>query len=107
MSSTRWFRQLLCARTLSRSTSRSSSSGPAQLYYLLRFYDKDFAKLSRVRADFDTEVARDDTALVTYAAFISSQVRQHSQILLESLFWWCAAATRLEGALKMEEVGSW
>ena len=50
--------------------------GPAQVYYLLRFYDEDFPKLFRVRADFDTEVTRDDASLGSYAAFISGQVRQ-------------------------------
>jgi predicted ATP-dependent protease len=50
--------------------------GPAQVYYLLRFYDEDFPKLFRVRADFDTEVARDDASLGSYAAFISGQVRE-------------------------------
>jgi len=50
--------------------------GTAQTYYLLRFYDEEFAKLFRVRADFDTQVARDSSALESYAAFISGQVRQ-------------------------------
>ncbi|HLG73052.1 MAG TPA: ATP-binding protein, partial [Chloroflexota bacterium] len=50
--------------------------GPAQTYYLLRFYDEDFPELFRVRADFDTSVVRDDGAIGSYAEFISSQVRR-------------------------------
>jgi len=46
--------------------------GEPYLYHLLYFYDPDFRKLFKIRADFDTEMARTDKHLDRYAAFISS-----------------------------------
>src|SRR5262249_13847951 len=50
--------------------------GPPLCYYLLYFLDEDFPKLFRVRADFDTEMARTDEHLARYAAFVSSHVQK-------------------------------
>ncbi|HZU05159.1 MAG TPA: ATP-binding protein [Chloroflexota bacterium] len=49
--------------------------GTPLLYYLLYFLDEDFAKLFRVRADFDVEMARTAEHVARYAAFVSRQVR--------------------------------
>src|SRR5499426_3655875 len=50
--------------------------GPPLCYYLLYFLDEDFPKLFRVRADFDTEMARTDEHLARYAAFVRSHVQE-------------------------------
>ncbi len=50
--------------------------GPPLFYYLLYFLDEDFPELFRVRADFDTEMARTAEHLARYAAFIRSQVQE-------------------------------
>ncbi|MBV8085846.1 MAG: Lon protease family protein, partial [Chloroflexi bacterium] len=50
--------------------------GQPQTYSLLHFYDEDFSKLFRVRADFDTEIERDGETLAGYAALIASEVRE-------------------------------
>ncbi|MBO0860525.1 MAG: AAA family ATPase [Chloracidobacterium sp.] len=50
--------------------------GPPLYYYLLYFMDEDFSHLFRVRADFDTEMARTDEHLARYAAFVRSQVEE-------------------------------
>jgi lon-related putative ATP-dependent protease len=50
--------------------------GPPLYYYLLYFLDEDFSNHFRVRADFDTEMARTAEHLARYAAFIRSQVEE-------------------------------
>jgi predicted ATP-dependent protease len=50
--------------------------GPPLYYYLLYFLDEDFSNLFRVRADFDTEMARTAGHLARYAAFVRSQVEE-------------------------------
>src|SRR5215470_9172512 len=50
--------------------------GPPLIYYLLYFLDEDFSNLFRVRADFDTEMARTAEHLARYAAFVRSQVEE-------------------------------
>ena len=50
--------------------------GPPLIYYLLYFLDEDFSNLFRVRADFDTEMARTAEHLGRYAAFVHSQVQE-------------------------------
>jgi predicted ATP-dependent protease len=50
--------------------------GPPLCYYLLYFLDEDFPELFRVRADFDTEMARTAEHLARYAAFVHSQVQE-------------------------------
>jgi predicted ATP-dependent protease len=49
--------------------------GPPHFYYLLYFMDEDFPKLFRVRADFDTEMARTVEHLARYAAFVRRQIQ--------------------------------
>ncbi len=44
--------------------------GQPQLYYLLHNYDEDFSELFKVKADFDTEMARTDKNMRDYAAFV-------------------------------------
>jgi lon-related putative ATP-dependent protease len=50
--------------------------GPPLYYYLLYFMDEDFSNLFRVRADFDTEMARSAEHLARYASFVRSQVEE-------------------------------
>jgi predicted ATP-dependent protease len=50
--------------------------GPPIYYYLLYFLDEEFSNLFRVRADFDTEIARTAGHLARYAAFVRSQVEE-------------------------------
>src|SRR5882672_4025999 len=50
--------------------------GPPLFYYMLYFLDEDFPKLFRVRADFDTEMARTAEHLARYAAFVRIQVQE-------------------------------
>ena len=52
--------------------------GAPMLFYRLHFLDEDFPKLFRVRADFDTQMARTAEHLARYAAFISQRVRECS-----------------------------
>jgi len=44
--------------------------GETEWYYLLYDADDEFKKIFKVRADFDTTMPRDDTAMQRYAAFI-------------------------------------
>ena len=46
-------------------------AGSPILYYLLDYYDKDFAMLFRVQADFDTEMERNDDAAGHYIRFLN------------------------------------
>jgi lon-related putative ATP-dependent protease len=45
-------------------------AGPSLVYYLLSLYDEDFSLLFRVKADFDTEVDRDQEAGRLYGRFV-------------------------------------
>jgi len=54
--------------------------GNQWLYYLLHSKDEEFRKIFKVKADFDSEMTKDDNALQGYAAFISS--RCHEEALL-------------------------
>ena len=48
--------------------------GTPVLYYLLRAYDEDFAKLFKVRADYATEMERTPQSEKEYALFVKSVV---------------------------------
>src|SRR3990167_8555577 len=50
--------------------------GPAIIYYLLQEYEEDFAKLFKVKADFDTEVVRSERQDRQYARFIAKLCRE-------------------------------
>ncbi len=50
--------------------------GTPELYYLLYFYDEDFPRLFKVKADFDTVMDRTPEHVARYAAFIRSQVNR-------------------------------
>ena len=45
--------------------------GPPHLYFLLHRHDEDFRKIFKVRADFDHEIDRTDTAVEQYASFVA------------------------------------
>lgn len=50
--------------------------GPPVLYHLLQAYEDDFAKLFKVKADFDTEVVRSERQDRQYARFIAKICRE-------------------------------
>lgn len=50
--------------------------GPPILYHLLQAYEEDFAKLFKVKADFDTEVTRTERQDRQYARFIAKLCRE-------------------------------
>ena len=52
--------------------------GAPYIYYLLYYYDDDFKKLFKVKADFDTEMDRNDENMNKYANFISSFVKKEN-----------------------------
>ena len=54
--------------------------GTQWIYHLLYLLDEDFRKIFKVKADFDSEMRRDEKALDGYASFISS--RCHDEGLL-------------------------
>ncbi len=54
--------------------------GNQYIYHLLYGMDEDFRKIFKVKADFDSEMKKDDEALQDYALFISS--RCHDEKLL-------------------------
>lgn len=50
--------------------------GPPILYHILQAYEEDFGKLFKVKADFDTEVARSERQDRQYARFIGKLCRE-------------------------------
>lgn len=50
--------------------------GPPIIYHLLQAYEEDFAKLFKVKADFDTEVVRSERQDRQYARFIAKLTRE-------------------------------
>ena len=50
--------------------------GPPILYHLLQAYEEDFAKLFKVKADFDTEVVRSERQDRQYARFVAKLCRE-------------------------------
>jgi predicted ATP-dependent protease len=51
--------------------------GTPVLYYLLRYYDEDFAKLFKVRAEFASLMKRDPQTEYEYGLFVKSVVMDH------------------------------
>jgi predicted ATP-dependent protease len=45
--------------------------GSPMLYYMLRFYDDEFASIFKIRSDFGTEMPRDDAQQAQYARFVA------------------------------------
>ncbi|MBI3947599.1 MAG: AAA family ATPase [Armatimonadetes bacterium] len=54
--------------------------GPPMLYYLLHSLDPDFARLFKVKVDFDTEMDRDEAHLAQYAAMIAGLTRREKML---------------------------
>ncbi len=52
--------------------------GTPYIYYLLYYYDDDFKKLFKVKADFDTEMERNEENMLKYVNFISSFVNREN-----------------------------
>jgi lon-related putative ATP-dependent protease len=69
---------------------------PPQLYYLLYGIEEDFSELFKVKADFDSEMPRDNTGEDEYAVFIAARCSE------ENLLHFTPAAVG-----KVVEYGSW
>lgn len=52
--------------------------GTPYIYYLLYYYDDDFKKLFKVKADFDTEMDRNEENMLKYVNFITSFVKKEN-----------------------------
>lgn len=52
--------------------------GSPMLYYLLRFYDDEFASIFKIKADFGTEMPRGAEEQANYARFIAGQVQREN-----------------------------
>jgi predicted ATP-dependent protease len=52
--------------------------GNQWIYHLLYGVDEDFRKIFKVKADFDSEMSKDEKALQGYASFISTRCRDES-----------------------------
>lgn len=52
--------------------------GEPWIYYLLFAYDEEFKRLFKVKADFGSEVNRDQATVMQYALFIANTVREHN-----------------------------
>jgi lon-related putative ATP-dependent protease len=49
--------------------------GPPHIYHLLQTYEEDFAKIFKVKADFDVDTPRDDAQDLLYARFLARLCR--------------------------------
>jgi len=52
--------------------------GSPMFYHLLYYYDEDFRKLFKVKADFDVEMKRNQQHMTQMASFISTHCRQEN-----------------------------
>ena len=52
--------------------------GPPYIFHLLQFYETDFPKLFKVKADFDTDIPRDSRQEQLYARFIAQLCREEN-----------------------------
>ncbi len=52
--------------------------GAPILYYMLRFYDDEFASIFKVKADFGTEMNRDGKQETQYARFVATLCKEES-----------------------------
>ncbi|MDR4471454.1 MAG: AAA family ATPase [Nitrospira sp.] len=52
--------------------------GTAGIYHLLQAYEEDFAKLFKVKADFDVEVPHDERQERQYARFVAKLCREEA-----------------------------
>ncbi|MCX8095148.1 MAG: AAA family ATPase [Caldisericia bacterium] len=52
--------------------------GTPYIYYLLYYYDEDFKKLFKVKAEFDTEMDRNEENMNKYVNFITSYVKKEN-----------------------------
>jgi ATP-dependent Lon protease len=53
--------------------------GEAELYHLLSFYEEDFSRIFKIRADFDSLMPRGKTEIGYYAALASKKVVEDNQ----------------------------
>jgi predicted ATP-dependent protease len=70
--------------------------GSPLMYHELYSLDEDFRKIFKVKADFDTEMARDAQAFDNYASFISSRCHEESLLHFEP-----------SGVAQVIEYGAW
>ncbi len=52
--------------------------GSPMLYYMLRFYDDEFASIFKIRSDFGTEMPRESTQQTQYARFVAKLARDEN-----------------------------
>lgn len=76
--------------------------GTPILYYLLRAYDEDFAKLFKVRAEFATDMERDPQSESEYALFVRSVIDENKLLPFD-----CTAVARIidHGSRMVENQG--
>lgn len=76
--------------------------GTPVLYYLLRAYDEDFAKLFKVRAEFATEMERTSQSEKEYALFVKSVVDENHLMPFD-----CTAVAKIieQGSRMVEDQG--
>ncbi len=70
--------------------------GHQMIYHELYSLDEDFRKIFKVKADFDSEMARDARAFADYASFISSRCHDEGLLHFDP-----------SGAAQVIEYGSW
>lgn len=52
--------------------------GDINIYYLLYFMDKDFRKIFKVKADFDTQMDRNKENIILYSKFVAKLVKEEN-----------------------------
>jgi predicted ATP-dependent protease len=70
--------------------------GHQLIYHQLHSLDEDFRKIFKVKADFDSEMARDAQGFNNYASFISSRCRDENLLHFDP-----------SGVAKVVEYGAW
>ena len=54
--------------------------GTPYLYYLLNIYDPEFSKVFKIKAEFDSEMARTDESEMQIARFIAGFVEREGKL---------------------------
>jgi len=59
-------------------TTKVVVAGNPLLYYMLQFYDEEFASVFKIKADFDTEMPRGDREEMQYAQFVAAVTKKEN-----------------------------
>ena len=70
--------------------------GNQMIYHMLYHLDEDFRKIFKVKADFDSEMGKNEQALQNYAAFIASRCRDEGLLHFDP-----------SGVAEVVEYGAW